>query len=86
VYGCAHHYALVIRGAQPLAIKIKGNPMRKEFRQEWNRLNPKFVTPHDSLVQAFGHAAKETVHGFFSPLFFTLWALKFIAGSILKRM
>jgi hypothetical protein len=50
--------------------------MRKEFREEWARLNPIFVRPEDSAFQTVRHAIKETLHGFFAPFLMFVWILK----------
>lgn len=57
--------------------------MRKEIREEWARLNPVFVHPEDSVFQTIRHAVKETLHGFFAPLFLFVWVVK-LAGRRLK--
>jgi len=62
--------------------------MRKEFLEEWARLNPVFVRPEDSVFQTVRHAIKETMHGFFAPLLMLGWIIKSVWKSLLvpKRL
>ena len=40
---------------------------KSEFKNEWQRLNPDYVRPEDSLLSAMWHAGKETVPDYLGP-------------------
>lgn len=49
--------------------------MIRELQTEWELLNPKFVQPGDGFFAMIQHAAKESWHGFFAPLWLVIWVL-----------
>jgi hypothetical protein len=49
---------------------------KSELKQEWQRLNPVYVSPEDSLLSAMWHAGKETVPGYFAPARLAWWLVK----------
>jgi hypothetical protein len=52
---------------------------RKSFQarlqEEWQRLNPRFVSMDDSLRQSFLTGLREGFHGFWAPLRLLWWLL-----------
>ena len=44
-------------------------------RDEWQRLNPRFVRPDASLAEVFWDGCREGVYGLFAPLRLIWWLL-----------
>ena len=58
--------------------------MLEPIKAEWTRLNPKFVQDDDGFWLTLGHAAKETLHGFFAPLWLVVWMCRQAAKSLMR--
>ena len=48
----------------------------QSIRNEWARLNPKFVREEDGFWATIRNAAREAWHGYFAPLLLIFWMLK----------
>ena len=48
-------------------------PFMRRCRDEWQRLNPRFVRSDGSLAEVFWDACREGVYGFFAPLRLLWW-------------
>ena len=58
--------------------------MLEPIKAEWTRLNPKFVQDDDGFWLTLGHASKETLHGFFAPLWLVVWICRQAAKSLIR--
>ena len=57
----------------------------EQLANEWQRLNPKFVTKQDSLNQTFVHAFQEGLYGYFAPLLIFKWLVKYLWNLVIRR-
>lgn len=48
-------------------------PFQQRLRDEWQRLNPRYVKPEDSIWQSFLGGLREGLQGFFAPLRLFWW-------------
>lgn len=48
-------------------------PFQRRLRNEWQRLNPRYVKPEDTFWQSFLGGLREGLQGFFAPLRLLWW-------------
>jgi hypothetical protein len=56
----------------------------QSIRNEWARLNPKFIREEDGFWATILHASKETLHGYFAPLWLIVWMCRQAAKSLMR--
>ena len=50
---------------------------KRDASARWSMLNPRYMQSGDSFGKVLTHAAKETIPGFFHPLWMAAWFLRY---------
>lgn len=50
---------------------------KRDASARWGVLNPRYIQSGDSFGKVLAHAAQETLRGFFAPLRFAGWLLRY---------
>jgi hypothetical protein len=58
--------------------------MLEPIKAARTRLNPKYLQDDEGFWLTLGHAAKETLHGFFAPLWLVVWMCRQAAKSLMR--
>ena len=63
------------------------NPsFQQSVQAQWALLNPCYVQPDDTILHTVVNVYRETIPGYFAPLRFLTWLLKYGFTRVFKRV